>query len=98
MVGTIVSGLIEAGSSEVWRLVPEVRSELRRKQEQWKYGGNIPEGVAGGGGIKTVTWELQPRLVARVEVGVLVVRSIERRSGGVLASWQWTNEFYFHSS
>lgn len=51
-------GVIEAGNSEVWRLVPEVRSELRRKQGQWKYGGDIPEGVAGTGGVKTVTWEL----------------------------------------
>lgn len=51
-------GVIEAGNSDVWRLVPEVRSELRKKQGQWKYGGDIPEGVAGAGGVKTVTWKL----------------------------------------
>lgn len=54
-LGTIVGKIIEVKSREVWRLVPEVRLEPRRKQEKWKYRGNIPEGVAGGGGVKTVT-------------------------------------------
>lgn len=45
-------GVIEAGHSEVWRLVPEVRSELRRKQGQWKYGGDIPEGLLERGASK----------------------------------------------
>lgn len=54
-LGTIVGKIIEVWSSEVWRLVPEVRLESRKKQEKWKYGGNIPEEVARGGGVKTVT-------------------------------------------
>lgn len=54
-LGTIVGKIIEVGSSEVWRLVPEVGLEPRRKQEKWKHRGNIPEGVAGGGRVKTVT-------------------------------------------
>lgn len=44
--GTIISEVIEVESSEVWRLVPEIRSELRRKQEKWKCGGDISEKVA----------------------------------------------------
>lgn len=64
VVGTIVSEVIEVESREGWRLAPEVRSELRRRQEKWKYGGDIPERVAEGEGIKTLTWEHQPRMVA----------------------------------
>ena len=38
--------------------MPEARLELGRKQGEWNCEGDIPEGVAGGGGVETATWEL----------------------------------------
>ena len=38
--------------------MPEARLGLGRKQREWKYGGDIPEGGAGGGEVETMTSEL----------------------------------------
>lgn len=60
VVGPTAGEVMETRSGEVWRLVPEARQELKRKQGRWKYGGDIPEGVAAGEGVETVTWIYTP--------------------------------------
>lgn len=59
VMGTFVGGVIEARSSEVCRLVPVAKQQLRRKQGKWKYGGDIQWELLDKG-VETMTWELHP--------------------------------------